>query len=58
MKQNTECYYFEELIFDKGLFHKTIDATYILYLEGSDRINSINKQIYEIIPTKKNIYCS
>ena len=53
MKQNIKCYYFEELNFSTGLFDETVDVTYVLYLEGSDRIKSVITQIYKYIPTKK-----
>lgn len=45
-----------KLEFIKGLYDESIDATYILYLEGNlDRYNQIIKQIEKNHPTK-NIY--
>ena len=52
IEQNNKCYSFEELNFDKSLFN-SIDATYILYLEGNGRYDSIRSQLSLYVPTKK-----
>ena len=52
-KQYNKCYFFEGLNFDKGLFDASVDATYILYLEGNGRYDSIRTQLLSYIPTKK-----
>ena len=39
---------------NKGLFDNSIDATYIIYLEGNiKRLRNIEKQLNNTIPTKK-----
>jgi hypothetical protein len=53
IKQDNKCYYFEEINFDKGLFDDSVDATYILYLEGNGRYESIRSQLEIYKPTKK-----
>ena len=52
---NNHCYYFEYRLYKKGFLDNFVDATYILTLEGSDRIVNIEAQLSEYIPTK-NIY--
>jgi len=49
------CYNFDLLTFDAGLFDSTIDATYIVHLEGNGRYENIITQINEYKPTK-NVY--
>jgi sulfur transfer complex TusBCD TusB component (DsrH family) len=49
---NSNCYNFEQYKYKKGIFDSFIDATYILTLVGSDRIENINKQLEYVIPTK------
>ena len=46
-----EYYKIEKLTFDSCLFNN-IDATYVLYLQGSPRIKSIKQQIEKYPPTK------
>ena len=50
---NNECYYFEKIVFNKGLLDDSIDRTYIIHLEGNGRIESIYKQLEEYHPTKE-----
>ena len=47
----TECYKFEKIIYDDGLFSKTIDATYVIHLEGNGRYNDIINQFNVYHPT-------
>ena len=49
---NNHGYIFEEWNFNKEVF-SNLDATYILYLEGSPRIDKIKTQIYKYPPTHK-----
>jgi len=49
---NNDCYYFEKIIFDKGLLD-SIDTTYIIHLEGNGRLENIYKQLEEFQPTKE-----
>ncbi len=51
-KINYNCYTFKKLHFDKPLFNKTVDATYIIHLEGNGRYESLYNQIIEYKPTK------
>ena len=48
-----ECYIFKQYDYPDGLFEKSIDATYIIYLNGSLRIENILKQINQYHPTKR-----
>jgi hypothetical protein len=52
---NKHCYKFKHIKYNEGILDSFIDATYILTLVGSERINSINKQLEYLIPTK-NIF--
>ena len=47
------CYQFKEIHFRKGIFDPSIDATYILHLEGNGRLSNIQKQLQKIKPTQK-----
>jgi len=49
---NSHCYSFEYRKYKEGILDSFVDATYILTLVGSERINNINKQLEYIIPTK------
>ena len=49
---NYHCYNFEHRKYNKGILDSFIDATYILTIIGSSRINNINKQLEYLIPTK------
>ena len=48
---NNECYNYKKIIYNNGLFNKTIDATYIIHLEGNGRLDDIMKQLNEYQPT-------
>ena len=49
---SNKCYKFEERIFNSGFLDQSVDATYILHLEGNGRLESINKQLTIYQPTK------
>lgn len=51
---NNNCYKLEKIIFNNGIFDKSIDATYIIYLLNNGRYNNIIKQLYNISLTKEN----
>jgi hypothetical protein len=46
------CYRFEKINFKNGLFDESVDATYILHLEGNGRIESIREQLLLYQPSK------
>jgi len=53
MRFNEKAYYIKHLIYNKGIFDKSIDATYIMTMEYShDRHKNIQKQLESVIPTK------
>jgi hypothetical protein len=44
---------FKEINFASGILDECVDITYIIYLEGSERIHNINEQLKNFQPTKK-----
>jgi hypothetical protein len=53
-----DCYRFEERLYNDGIFSKckkeqSVDATYIIHLEGNGRLSKINKELQNIHPTDK-----
>lgn len=46
-----KCYRYEKILYKDGLLNKTIDATYIINLEGNGRLDYIMKQLEEYHPT-------
>jgi hypothetical protein len=50
--QETTCYRFEKIIFNKGLLDDGVDATYIIHLEGNGRYEDIITQLSTHQPTK------
>jgi len=52
LKETESCYNFEKLDYKSGLFDETVDATYIIHLEGNGRYDNILKQLEEYKPTK------
>jgi hypothetical protein len=53
-KENNECYNFEDILNQNGLFDECIDATYIIHLEGNEeRKSNITNQLNLYQPTKK-----
>jgi hypothetical protein len=51
----SNCYRFDKLELKEKPIFKSIDATYIIYLEGNGRLQSILNQLSNIIPSK-NVY--
>ena len=51
MKENIDCYTFKKIIFSDGIFNDSIDATYIIHLEGNGRLKSIEDQLTNYHPT-------
>lgn len=49
---NKGCYRFETRTYPSALFPTTLDATYVLHLEGNGRLPSINQQLRDIHPTR------
>lgn len=47
LNQNEHCYWFKHMKNTDGIFHKTIDATYVVHLEGNGRYDSVMKQLNE-----------
>ena len=47
LTQNEHCYWFKHMKNADGIFHKTIDATYVVHLEGNGRYDSVMKQLNE-----------
>jgi hypothetical protein len=45
------CFSFEKKNYNDGFFNKSIDATYIIHLEGNGRLKSINNQLDNYHPT-------
>jgi hypothetical protein len=46
-----EPYKFRKVLFDDGFLNKSVDATYIIHLEGNGRYEHIQKQLLEYHPT-------
>jgi len=51
-KKNAHFYNFEERNYETSLF-ENIDATYILHLEGNNRLGHVEEQLTKYIPSKK-----
>ena len=51
----TPCYNYKEIYFEKGFLDGSVDATYILHLEGNGRLSNIYEQLQTFHPTKKVI---
>lgn len=45
------CYHFKKITYSQGLF-ETVDATYIIHLEGNGRYDDILNQLAQFQPTK------
>lgn len=52
LKETENCYNFEKLNYKTGLFDETIDATYIIHLEGNGRYESVLAQLEQYKPTQ------
>jgi uncharacterized membrane protein YhdT len=54
IEENKNCYSFEEKKYDHGFLDDSVDATYIIHLQGNDeRYKNITKQLEIYHPTKK-----
>jgi transcriptional regulator of met regulon len=49
---NFSCYSFQQIIKPKGFLDESVDATYIIYLEGNGRLPRILKELEKCVPTK------
>jgi hypothetical protein len=49
--QNSKCYEFKKFEYHDGIFNDSVDATYILYLDGNGRLPDIEKQLSIYHPT-------
>ena len=47
-----DIYKFEIIEFKDGIFDKSIDATYIIHLEGNGRLELLKEQLYKFKPSK------
>jgi len=47
-----ECYHFKKITYSQGLLDETVDATYIIHLEGNGRYDDILNQLSQFQPTK------
>lgn len=47
LNQNEHCYQFKYMKNTDGIFHNTIDATYVVHLKGNGRYESVMKQLNE-----------
>lgn len=47
LNHNSKCYSFKYMKYETGLFHETVDATYIIHLKGNGRYENIIKQLNE-----------
>lgn len=45
MGKNKNCYYYQTIYNNSGLFDKCVDATYIIHLENNGRLNHIHNQL-------------
>ena len=52
LKETESCYNFEKLNYKTGLLDETVDATYIIHLEGNGRYDNILNQLEEYKPTQ------
>jgi hypothetical protein len=52
LKQTEACYTFEKLNYESGFLDATVDVTYIIHLENSQRYDNIIKQLEKYKPTK------
>jgi len=48
----TNCYNYKLKTFEKGIFDRSADATYIIHLEGNGRYDSVMQQLEKYHPTK------
>jgi hypothetical protein len=48
---NNSCYRFEKYIYTDGILNDSVDATYILHLEGNGRLDDIKNQLTQYHPS-------
>ena len=48
----SNCYNYKLKTFEEGIFDRSTDATYIIYLEGNGRHDTIMQQLEKYHPTK------
>ena len=53
--QNTACYRFETILFERGVYDEFVDCTYIIHLEGNGRKERFLKEIRETPMTRTTI---
>ena len=46
-----ECYHYKKQIYTNGILNKSVDATYIINIDGNGRLDNIHKQLAEYQPT-------
>jgi GR25 family glycosyltransferase involved in LPS biosynthesis len=51
MEENSKCYTFKKNTFTDGLLNDSIDATYVIHLEGNGRLQQIEDQLSKYHPT-------
>ena len=51
MKENSSCYTYTKYSYTDGMLKDSVDATYIIYLDGNGRLPQIEKQLSEYHPT-------
>ena len=49
---DNRCYHFKKITYSQGVLDETVDATYIIHLEGNGRYDDILNQLEQIQPTK------
>lgn len=49
---NSSCYHFQTRYYEKGFLDNSVDATYIIHLEGNGRYEHIQNQLSTYHPTK------
>ena len=52
MLNENSCYHFKKITYSHGLLDETVDATYIIHLEGNGRYDDILNQLEQFQPTK------
>jgi hypothetical protein len=52
MEIDSKCYTFKRLETEDSLFHPSVDATYVITLEGNGRYNRVEEQLKKYQPTK------
>ena len=50
MLNENSCYHFKKITYSHGLLDETVDATYIIHLEGNGRYDDILNQLEQFQP--------